>query len=50
MLRTTTGDVIRWVRVTRLFGDFAEIGSGLVAGDQVVVPLKPDVSASAGGR
>jgi RND family efflux transporter MFP subunit len=50
MLRTTTGDAIRWVRVTRLFGDFAEIGSGLVAGDQVVVPRSPDLPVSEGGR
>ena len=48
LLRTATGDAIRWVRVTRRFGDFAEIGAGLVAGDRVVVPDTSGIAATMG--
>ncbi|HEX6362682.1 MAG TPA: efflux RND transporter periplasmic adaptor subunit [Albitalea sp.] len=37
-LRTTTGDVTRWVRLGAAAGEMVEVTAGLRAGDQVVVP------------
>lgn len=37
-LRTDAGDETRWVRIARLMGTVAEIGSGLRVGDRIVVP------------
>lgn len=48
-LRTARGDETRWVRVARLHGDVAEISGGLVAGDQIVVPLTTGANAAGPG-
>ena len=37
-LRTTAGDVTRWVRLGATAGEIVEVTAGLRAGDQVVVP------------
>lgn len=37
-LRTSTGDVTRWVRLGATAGEIVEVTAGLRAGDQIVVP------------
>lgn len=41
VVRTATGDDLRWVRVGRAVNGAVEVTSGLRSGDQVVVPAAP---------
>lgn len=46
MVRTATGDDVRWVRLGRAYGGMVEVTSGLSAGSTIVVPSTTSVARS----